>query len=96
MSYKFKFLQEFKVELFESFFYYDEINGVVAGKFINEVYHQLNIIQHSPKLFPVFKKNIRRTPLRKFPFVIFYEIFEKENLVAVHSIYHTYRKPKRI
>lgn len=49
------------------------------------------ITQH-PKAYSNIKKNYRQARLKKFPYVIVFEIFKTD--VVVFSVFHTSRNPK--
>jgi len=54
----------------------------------------LKILKTNPELFSIKKPPFfRELPLKKFPFVIIYEIFQNE--VIIYSVFHTSRNPKK-
>ena len=59
---------------------------------MKELERRIKIIQLNPKLFRKIKDDIRQVSLKKFPFVIIYEIFE--NIIIVYAVFHTSRNPE--
>ena len=54
----------------------------------------LKILKTNPELFSIKKSPFyRELPLKKFPFVIIYEIFQNE--VIIYSVFHTSRNPTK-
>jgi hypothetical protein len=52
----------------------------------------LKILKTNPELFSIKKLPFfRELPLKKFPFVIPYEVFQDE--VVIYSVFHTSRNP---
>ena len=49
-------------------------------------------VQFQPKANSKIKKNYRQARLKKFPYVVVYEIIKEE--IIVFSIFHTSRDPK--
>ena len=58
----------------------DELDGI---------YHKLGA---HPEYFGKVKKNFRQAALKRFPFVIVYEIIKAE--VVVFAVFHTSKNPK--
>ena len=94
----------FDIEIFEealndideAYFYYsiEKLSPFAAEKFIKEVY--LNI--ESFKYFPFYQvriKNYISYPMKNFPFIIFLEVNENENLVKVLRIFNTFLSPEK-
>ena len=56
---------------------------------LDGIYHKLEL---HPEYFSKIKKNFRQAGLKRFPFVIVYEIIKTE--VVVFAVFHTSRNPK--
>jgi len=56
---------------------------------LDGIYHKL---QTQPEYYGKIKKNFRQAALKRFPFVIVFEIIKKE--VVVFAVFHTSRNPK--
>lgn len=72
--------------------YYKEQNQGLEKLFLNEIYHALKCIQKNPEIYPRVKHNFRKIFLRKFPFLILYEILPNE--IIILAVEHQRRGPK--
>jgi plasmid stabilization system protein ParE len=59
--------------------------------FIDEVDKSIDLIQKSPKQWPIVEENFRKYILQKFPFIIYY-IDDLEEIIIL-AIVHQSRKP---
>jgi hypothetical protein len=59
---------------------------------LDEIEHALMKIRKNPEHFPQIKQNIRKYVIQKFPFNIFFEVFDEEILIL--AIGHQKRKPQ--
>lgn len=69
--------------------------GVGTGlddEFIRAVDASLHAICRNPSLYPEVYKNVRRGLLRKFPYGIYYFVFEET--VVVLACFHSRRNPQ--
>jgi toxin ParE1/3/4 len=69
-----------------------QVEGL-GNKFINYVDRKLTEIVLNPLQYQVRYKNLRMTLLEKFPYNIHFTV--SDNIIIVHSFYHTGRNPKR-
>ena len=75
--------------------YEDQLPGL-GDEFLVEIKFILEKIEKSPQQFGLLEtlksnRDIRRHVLRRFPFMVIYEICEKE--IVVLAVAHTSRKP---
>jgi len=82
-------------EYLESVEWYEDALIGLGDEFVNEIETTINRIQNNPLLFPVKKLQIREAVVKKFPFVILFQLKEKENQLFILSVYHTSRNPKK-
>jgi plasmid stabilization system protein ParE len=90
---------KFKVEITEyaeseyvlGFEYYEEQVVGLGVKFESEADTLLKQISENPYLFQRKFKHYREAIFRKFPYFIVFEIVD--NLIVVHSFFHTSRNP---
>ncbi len=54
----------------------------------------LRRIEEQPQLYAVVYRDLRRAPLRRFPFGVFYIYDECENSVTVYGVIHDARNPE--
>lgn len=89
----------FKIELSDeaendfdsSYEYYFDDSPKLAYTFFQRINISLENIRKAPSSFPVVHKNLRKYTVRKFPFVIYYQV--EEFVIKVIAIFHTSRNP---
>jgi plasmid stabilization system protein ParE len=73
---------------------YYENNQINLGiSFSKEVFSILEIIETNPLLFPVKFENIREAVIKKFPFVVVFEILPNDEIIVL-SVFHFRRNPE--
>jgi plasmid stabilization system protein ParE len=78
-------------ELLEAALWYKEHDKKVAHALIAEVRHLAERIRLFPLMFAEIEPDIRRCPLKNFPFSLLYEI-EGERII-IFAVMHQHRKP---
>ncbi|MCP9754548.1 type II toxin-antitoxin system RelE/ParE family toxin [Lacihabitans sp. CCS-44] len=73
-------------------YYSENVSDRIAEKFYLDLQNALDIIEINP-FFQIRTKNYRAYPLRKFPFLIFYEVLEEKRAVKVLSVFNTSKNP---
>lgn len=73
--------------------YYDEKEGNVGDRFLEEINSYLEMIAENPLRFHFAKKPIRRANLKIFPYNIIYRVDSKQ--VKVLAIRHNKQHPRR-
>ena len=76
----------------EAYQWYEEKSKGLGEVFLSELHTCFKKIESNPKLFGKIKKNFRQIKLKRFPYVIIYEVIETE--VVVFVVFHTSRNPK--
>ncbi len=89
MAYKLIIHSQAKKEIAEAIDFYKRINPNLALSFFNLVDAHLERIKENPFLFQIKYKNYREAFLKKYPFIIIYEV--SENSIYVDSVFHTSR-----
>jgi plasmid stabilization system protein ParE len=72
--------------------WYEEQKPGLGEEFLDELDGICNKLSSHPEYFGKVKKNFRQAALKRFPFVIVYEIIKTE--VVVFAVFHTSRNPK--
>jgi len=80
-------------ELENSIRYYNIKEPGLGFEFEEEVILILDLIKNNPLLFPIKFAHIHEAILKRFPFVINYELIEKE--IVVSAIFHAKQNPIR-
>ncbi|MCA9028410.1 MAG: type II toxin-antitoxin system RelE/ParE family toxin [Planctomycetaceae bacterium] len=78
-------------ELEESADWYERQSTGLGREFINEVDHAIERILNGPETFELFDRELRRCPVRKYPFHILYRSNNSE--IEIVCLMHTSRRP---
>lgn len=76
----------------EAYRWYEEQKAGLGEEFLEELDKDYDKLQSHPKYFGKVKNNFRQSSLKRFPYVIVYEIMK--NGVVVFAVFHTKRNPK--
>lgn len=96
MSFPYKELivEEAKQDIAEAMFYYGSKSMGLDQKFFDEFSRAVyRILQHPSAFKKVFKK-FRQTSVRKFPYIILYEI--ENDTVVIYAVFNTWQNPKKL
>ncbi len=80
-------------EVAESYHWYESRAPGLGEDFLRCVEACLFTIQRHPRIFPVAVDEFRRTPIRRFPFEIFYEADER--CITVYAVFHCSQDPQK-
>ncbi|WP_010419538.1 type II toxin-antitoxin system RelE/ParE family toxin [Anaerophaga thermohalophila] len=83
---------EAEIDFDKSYEYYFEESPKVANAFFKRINISLEDIKQNPFTFPIAHKEVRKYLVRKFPFVIYYQI--DNSTIKVVAIFHTSRNPE--
>jgi plasmid stabilization system protein ParE len=83
---------EAEIDFDKSYEYYYKENPNIAKSFFNRINLSLENLKENPTIFPDVYKGLRKYVVKKFPFVIYYQI--EGTVVKVVAIFHTSRNPK--
>ena len=72
--------------------FYAEESTRVAESFFKQINSSLEITKKSPRSFPCSYKSVQKFVVKKFPFVIYYQLVE--STIRVIAIFHTSRNPE--
>lgn len=92
MAFKVLVLLQAQREIDEPIAYYEEIGSSIPEKFIEEL--SLTFKTLSKNLY--YQKrylNFRGLPLKRFPFLLFFDLNEKQQIVKIISCFHTSKNP---
>ena len=95
MSYKIEFLSRARKELMEAWEWYDDRWIGLGDRFMREVEKKVQQIEKTPERYAERRKGFRETKINVFPYLIIYRIQKRKKIVAISSIFHTSRNPKR-
>lgn len=81
-----------EADLDAAFRWYEERLAGLGEGFLHSVDACLARIQRHPEAYPEVQPRVRRAPLRRFPYAIFYVI--REDRIDVLAAYHARRRPR--
>lgn len=93
MAYTLDILEEANLEIVEAFVYYERANAGLGEKFLKHLEDYLDRIATNPEHFPQKNKAFREAFLRRFPFLVVYEIVDE--VVIVYSVFNTWQNPNK-
>ncbi len=92
MTYNLELHESAEEELWETVDYYDARKDRLGKEFARELQRVMQLIRSQPHLFPKVSGEKRKAVLKRFPYLIIFEIVE--NTVFVLAIFHEKRNPK--
>ena len=95
MKFKVEFLPRARRQLLEAWDWYDDRWSGLGDRFVREVESKLRQIEKTPERYPERRKSFRETPIKVFPYLIVYKVQKRKGIVAISSIFHTKRSPKK-
>lgn len=85
--------EDAKIDIADSFDWYNNVSVIVADNFITEIKKALDYLEENPLQFKVVYKSFIQIPLKKYPFVLLYKT--EENLVKIYRVFATRKNPKK-
>lgn len=92
-SYTIRILEHAISDITKSCLYYNEKSHGLGFEFEKQVFDLLELIGQNPFLFPIKFSTIREAVLKKFPFVILYEVSAKN--ILVYAVFHGKQHPTK-
>ncbi len=74
-----------KDEVDEISFYYENLSSGLGKRFYKEFKELSLTLEYNP-YFQVFYNDVRRLPLKKFPYSIHFRIDEEQNIVYIETV----------
>jgi plasmid stabilization system protein ParE len=87
------FTAEAQSDIRQASFWYEKQSTGLGKQFIKSVRKAIKSIQNTPIGFVTRFGDFRAIPLNKFPYLLYYQIDEKQNLVVVFAVLHTHNNP---
>ena len=95
MIYQVEFLLKAKTELINAWEWYEERQPGLGDRFKKQVYNCVDDISQNPKRFPERRKNYREAVVKIFPYLLIYRIHHRRKTIAIVSVFHTRRLPRK-
>lgn len=93
MTYILEVKDEANLEIIEAYLYYEEKRRGLGEEFLEHLDSYFDRITTNPKHFPQKRKPYREAFIKRFPFLIVYEVIK--NKVIVYSVFNTWQNPDR-
>lgn len=84
--------EEARSEVIAAYQYYERARSGLGEIFINHLENCFDRIVSNPLQFPMKKSPYREALVSKFPFLIIFELQEKD--IIVYSVFNTLRNPE--
>jgi plasmid stabilization system protein ParE len=91
MSYTLTIRKEAELDIDEQFDYYEEKREGLGHDYLLCIEDALDKLQRNPLVYRKIHKELRRIPIRRFPYRIFY--FVQNNNVIVTAVFHARKDP---
>jgi hypothetical protein len=95
MAYRIITLKSAAEDISEAYNYYEGLQTGLGDRFLAELIKRYNEISVHPQYYGFIddQKIIRDVKLKKFPYLVVYEI--KDEFVVINSVHNTYRNPDK-
>lgn len=93
MKYTLEVKEEANREIIEAYLYYEEKRAGLGEEFLEHLDTYFERITTNPKHFPQKRKPYREAFIKRFPFLVIYEI--KKDKVIVYSVFNTWQNPEK-
>lgn len=95
MNFIVEFLPRARKELLDSWDWYEDKQPGLGDRFLSDIYKIINLIEQNPERYPERKKKFREARIDIFPYLIIYQVNKQKKIIAVSSVFHTSRNPKK-
>ena len=92
-TYEFFIKEGAKEDISNAFFWYENKQRGLGERFINVLDDCFSAIGKNPWLFAKKYGEMRQAIIKKFPYVVLYEI--EDSLIIVYSVFNTNQNPER-
>lgn len=91
MVYILEVKNEANLEIIEAYLYYEAKRTGLGEEFLEHLDIYFDRITVNPKHFPQRRKPYREAFIKRFPFLLIYEIIKEK--VVVYSVFNTWQNP---
>lgn len=93
MAFVLEIQEEAGLEVAEAYLYYEEKRSGLGEEFLEHLDSFFKRLTLNPDHFPEKRKPYREAYIRRFPFVIIYEIVKEK--VIIYSVFNTWKNPEK-
>ncbi|WP_254174183.1 type II toxin-antitoxin system RelE/ParE family toxin [Planktothrix pseudagardhii] len=94
MNYVLVFRPEVREELNEAYDWYENQQTGLGDDFLDSIDEVLNRICQMPESYPIVYRDVRRSVVRRFPYLVYYRIVSSR--VIITAIFHSRRDSKTL
>lgn len=94
MQYKIQFKGSAKLDILEAVNYYNSKQKGLGKYFYSKIKEAIKELQLNPQ-FQIRYKGFRCLPIKKFPYMIHFDIDEVEKMINVYAVLNTFLNPKK-
>lgn len=95
MDFKIKISSTAKTHVKQAVEYYkNNASLTVAQNFIQDYENTLERIKQTP-FFQIYYKNFRGLPLKKYPYIIFFQVNENDKLILITAVFQANQNPNK-
>jgi len=94
MSHTVIFKEEADFDVFDARHWYESRRTGLGDELLDEIDEYVKTLEQDPHIYQVRKKNRRYCPLKRFPYVLVFEIENTE--VIVYAVFNTNKNPIRL
>ncbi len=91
-SFKIRIEQRALLDMQQAFDYYETQQTGLGVRFNQSVFHSLDVLKRNP-FYQVRYDSFRCLPVKKFPYMIHYEVDEATESVIVYAVINTHLNP---
>lgn len=95
MGYSVQIKEQAQQDLLQGAVYYEEQQNNLGKRFLQEIEKSIKIIQETPLHYPIKNRFYRELYMRKFPYIIIYELIELQKEIIIYRIFNTYQNPDK-
>jgi plasmid stabilization system protein ParE len=92
MNYALVFRPEVRDELDEAYSWYESQQLGLGDDFLAQINGTLDRICQMPESYPAVYRDVRRTVVQRFPYIVYYRIVSSR--VIITAVFHGRRNPK--
>ena len=86
-------LPEAEQDITEAYYWYQERELGLGEEFLRCIDASIQFIERNPEIYLFVHEQYRRALVRRFPYAIFYEYFEKT--ITVYAVFHCSQDAKK-
>lgn len=85
--------EEAGLEILETYIYYESIQTDLGERFLRQVEKYFHQIQDNPQHFQIKKNKYREAYIRKFPYIIIFDVIDDK--IVILSVFNAHQNPER-